>query len=155
MQPRTVIIGADEDGEDIVERRGYDGTTYDEELDWFFGTYDYACGLHSIAEMQREIEAKGDGTRKVKAGSEETGQLIKCASSRTSAVTDPDHLATLVDSGALTRGRRVWQKLQAVQPSARRVLQLVYESRQFFPPELVLPTEDEVRLAHIAYSAAA
>jgi hypothetical protein len=155
FKPKTVLVGVDDDGEPVTERHGHDSTTYDPDLDWFFGVNDYACGLRSVAEMQREAEAKGEGTRKAKVGPQETGQLIKCASAKTSATTDPDHLAALFDSGALTKGRRIWQKLQRLPAPVRRVLHLVYDARQFFPPELVPPSEDEVRLAHVAYGAAA
>jgi hypothetical protein len=74
--------------------------------------------------------------------------------------TNPDlytdhHVNWTADGGAFAKGRRVWRRIQLMPFAQREVLRKIYEPRQYFPEELVMPTEAEIREAHAAYRGAA
>ncbi len=131
---------------------------YDAEIDWFYGVYDYECGLKSIGEMQREIVEKNGGARTTTESDDRSGDLKVKVSQP--LYTNPDlyndhHVNWTAGGGAFAKGRRVWRRIQALPFAQREVLRKCYEPRQYFPPELVMPTEAEVRDAHSAYRAVA
>jgi hypothetical protein len=134
---------------------GGDPGLYDADIDWFYGVYDYECGLKSIGEMKREIDEKmaSGGTRKHAEHDDRTGEL-KVKVSKPMCVNPDlytDHHVTWSGEGVFTKGRRIWRRLQLLSFATREILRKVYEPRQYFPEEWLPPTEDEIRAAHAEY----
>jgi hypothetical protein len=136
-------------------RGGNDPELYNPEIDWFFGCFDSECGLRSIGELQRDfIEKTVKRAPKKRAHVEDdrNGEL-KVKVGKQAVCTDPDVLFDLHVRGVLTKGRRVWRRLHSLPREWQEVLKRWYEPRQYFPPEFVMPSEAQVRLAHFAYRA--